>query len=839
LCIAVMGLPEQFCASPYPDSLFILNRAVHPCVVDVTSVGLCLLGLVVSVLTCLPRLKHAAALKKQGQQLKHGQQGISGLEAGYVVGATFVAVLHGTLAISSVVLRLPPFHIIFHVGLCASWLVVARLSLSCAKVHMPLDFRPFTFLLIIAYCWSLETTWSLYKETEGFPLPFQRSTIWTLLLQTVVSMLLANLDFKMNRGTWLGAVPPEGYAQLAGGETEDMETGKSTAGDEQHSWIVLFWGACKYVWPEDPWLQARAVFAFILLLSMRFLNLAVPILFKHMVDSFSKEEAGGSRTSYLAGWLPVYVLLYLGAALFQGGAGGGTVGIISNLRSFIWVPVGQDAYRRISLHVFSHVMDLDLGFHLTRKTGEVIKQIERGTNAMQNILSTVMFSILPTCIDVLAASTYLAQALEPSIAITTFITVGSYIPITIIITEWRGTLRREMNNTDQVKSARATDALLNYETVKYFTNEEHERSQYARAIDNYQKAEFKSVTSINVLNTVQSTIMWVGVSMGLLVCSKGVSKGELSVGDVVLFLSLMAQLYAPLNFFGTYYRVIQQYMIDMENLWQLLGKRTNIEDKPGAKDLVVQRGDVAYQNVTYEYEPGSVVLQNVSFTVPGGHTIAFVGATGAGKSSITRLIFRFYDVTKGAVCIDGMDIRDVTQQSLRRAVGMVPQDIVLFNDTIMQNIRYGCLDASDDDVIKAAEAACIHEAITTRFPRGYDTVVGERGLRLSGGEKQRVAFARALLKNPHILVLDEATSALDTLTERKIQVALHSLRKARTTLIVAHRLSTIVDANIIAVLHLGEVAELGTHQELLSKGGLYADMWQKQLTGLSGEGSSS
>ncbi|KAF5841997.1 hypothetical protein DUNSADRAFT_9878 [Dunaliella salina] len=629
---------------------------------------------------------------------------------------------------------------------------------------------------------------------EGFPLPFQRATIWTLLLQTVVSTLLANLDFKMNRGTWFGAVPPEGYAQLAGSEAEDVETGKGKAGDEQHSWIVLFWGACKYVWPEDPWLQARAVFAFILLLSMRFLNLAVPILFKHMVDSFSKEEAGGSRASYLGGWLPVYVLLYLGAALFQGGAGGGTVGVISNLRSYIWVPVGQDAYRRISLHVFSHVMDLDLGFHLNRKTGEVIKQVERGTNAMQNILSTVMFSILPTCIDVLAASTYLAQALEPSIAITTFITVGSYIPITIIITEWRGTLRREMNNTDQVKSARATDALLNYETVKYFTNEEHERCQYAKAIDNYQKAEFRSVTSINVLNTVQSTIMWIGVSMGLLVCSKGVSKGELSVGDVVLFLSLMAQLYAPLNFFGTYYRVIQQYMIDMENLWQLLGKRTNIEDQPGAKDLTVQQGCASGWDIFPAYSVG------------------------------------FYDVTKGAICIDGVDIRDVTQQSLRRAVGMVPQGI---------NIRYGRLDASDDDVVKAAEAACIHEAITTRFPKGYDTVVGERGLRLSGGEKQRVAFARALLKNPHILVLDEATSALDTLTERKIQAALHSLRKSRTTLIVAHRLSTIVDANIIAVLHLGVVTELGAHQELLSKGGLYADMWQKQLTGLSGEGSSS
>ncbi|GFR40137.1 hypothetical protein Agub_g693, partial [Astrephomene gubernaculifera] len=523
-----------------------------------------------------------------------------------------------------------------------------------------------------------------------------------------------------------------------------------------------------------------------------------------------------------------WVALYLGAVFFQGGAGGGIVGFINNVRSYLWIPVSQDAYRRISIRVFDHVMSLDLSFHLRRKTGEVTKVVDRGTSAMQNILSTILFNVLPQIFDVLAAATYLAQALEPTIAIIVFFTVGSYIPLTIAITEWRAKLRREMNSTDQIKSARATDALLNYETVKYFTNEKHESQCYAASIAAYQSAEFRSLSSINLLNVVQSGIMFAGIASGLLVCAGGVASHVLTVGDAVLFLSLMAQLYGPLNFFGSYYRTIQQYMIDMENLLELLGRRGGVQDAPTARELVVAKGELVFDDVCFQYDAGQVVLRHVSFRGAGGRTLALVGATGSGKSTITRLIFRFYDVGSGAVRIDGQDVREVTQHSLRRAVGMVPQDTVLFNDTILHNIRYGNLAATDEEVHEAAKLACIHDTIVNRFPKGYDTVVGERGLRLSGGEKQRVAFARALLKNPAMLVLDEATSALDTLTEKRIQTALADLRASRTTVIVAHRLSTIADADLIVVLSGGQVVQQGSHAALLAEGGLYEQMWARQ-----------
>eukprot|EP00878_Enallax_costatus_P013753 GHUV01014384.1.p1 GENE.GHUV01014384.1~~GHUV01014384.1.p1 ORF type:complete len:619 (+),score=130.70 GHUV01014384.1:1438-3294(+) len=460
-----------------------------------------------------------------------------------------------------------------------------------------------------------------------------------------------------------------------------------------------------------------------------------------------------------------------------------------------------------------------------------------GSISWWELLLAVYFGVMLLCdtscchlqvVDMLAAATYLAGALEPWVALIVFITIGSYIPLTIIVTEWRGNFRREMNRTENARSARVTDALLNWETVKYFTNEPLEQQKYGEAIDQYQGAEYRFLSSLNVLNVVQSLIMFLGISCGVLACTAGVSQGVLTVGDTVLFLTLMAQLYGPLNFFGTYYRVIQQYMIDMENLLQLLDTPGKVVDAPNAPDLVLSNGTVEFQDVSFGYEPGLSVLKGVSFKVPGGSTVAFVGATGSGKSTLTRLLFRFFDVSAGNILVDGQDLRAINQSSLRRVIGMVPQDCVLFNDTIRYNIRYGRIAATDAEVEEVADAACIHEPITTRFPKGYDTVVGERGLRLSGGEKQRVAFARALLKNPPLLVLDEATSALDTITEKKIQASLAAKASNRTTFIVAHRLSTISDADLIVVLKEGLVAEMGSHNELLAAGGLYAELWSKQ-----------
>ncbi|KAL6753380.1 mitochondrial half-size ABC transporter [Haematococcus lacustris] len=833
------------------DSGFVIaGVAITPCLVESCSGCLVLFGLALTLVLNAGRLRQAAELRRS-KAIVPGPIGRTGPELGAITATGFIALLHLLHLGAALALHLPLWHCLLHGCLAATWGLAAILHVWASKVHVALDMRALAGCSLLMYGWALQSYWSLYRAASGFPLPYQRSTIWTLLLQTLVTAIICTTDYLRFRRK---VTPPEGYQQLATGDVEAgkpgaLATSFSTPAPLQHSWLALFWDACTYVWPEDPWLQLRAITAFALLLSMRVLNLAVPILYKKLVDALAglqqanepgaAEQQGSATQAWLLwGWLSAWVPLYLVAILFQGGAGGGMVGVINNLRQLMWIPVSQDAYRRISLRIFKHVMDLDLGFHLSRKTGEVTKQVDRGTNAMQNILATILFSILPTCIDVLTASTYLAQALEPTIALTVFVTVGSYIPVTILITEWRTTLRREMNRTDQAQAARVTDALLNWETVKYFTNEQHEHAAYAAAIADYQSAEFKSQASINLLNSVQSGIMWIGITLGLLVCSKGVRDGELTVGDVVLFLSLMAQLYGPLNWFGAYYRTISQYVIDLENLFQLLEKQGAVRDAEGAPTLAIKSGEVQFNDVTFQYENNHPVLRNVSFTAPGGSTLAFVGATGSGKSTITRLVFRFYDVTSGAIRVDGQDIRHVTQGSLRKAVGMVPQDCVLFNDTILHNIRYGNLSASDEQVQEAAQAACIHEAITTRFPKGYDTMVGERGLRLSGGEKQRVAFARALLKNPAILVLDEATSALDTLTERRIQAALAAMRSSRTTLIVAHRLSTIVDADTIVVLRLGQVEEIGSHSELLARQGLYHEMWTKQASGASADNDS-
>ncbi|RMZ56656.1 hypothetical protein APUTEX25_002745, partial [Auxenochlorella protothecoides] len=602
--------------------------------------------------------------------------------------------------------------------------------------------------------------------------------------------------------------------------------------NRKHSWVSLLAIAAKYMWPEDVWLQVRASVCVLLVVAIRLLNLAVPFLYKKVVDEFAAFSARthAQPPTHYTFWETFYpyVAAYIVVYFFQGGAGGGSVGIISNLRSFLWIPISQNSYRRATLDIFTHVLDMDLTFHLHRKTGELLRIMDRGTNSIQTMLSTVVFSIGPSISDIAAASIYIALSLKFWIAIIVFVTLGGYIPVTIYLTMWRGKFRRELNRLDNAVRAKAADALLNYETVKYFGNEGFERATFARAIDDFQVEDFRLQASLNLVNVAQSFMIFAGLAAGLLVCTQGIADGSLSVGDAVLFVTLMQQLYAPLNFFGTYYRVIQQSMIDMENMFELLAKQPSINDSPGATDLAVTQHDVSFKDVSFEYHAGTRVLSNVSFAIPAGKTVALVGATGSGKSTILRLLFRFYDPSAGGIYVGGKDISHVTQASLRAVIGVVPQDTVLFNDTVRYNIAYARPDASQEDIEAAASAACIDEVIKTKFPMGYDTVVGERGLRLSGGEKQRVAFARAILKNPAILVLDEATSSLDGLTEARIQASLAAQRADRSVLIVAHRLSTVADADAIVVLAEGQVVERGSHAQLLECGGLYARMWRRQ-----------
>ncbi|CAL5222423.1 g4785 [Coccomyxa viridis] len=609
---------------------------------------------------------------------------------------------------------------------------------------------------------------------------------------------------------------------------------EAPAKKKKKPWYELMWTAIVYVWPKTPILQLRACLCVLLLAVMRLLNLAVPILYRNMVNILS-DAAIAASSKNPSGWQPTFwnvfypiVFLYMLASFFQGGAGTGSSGMLNNARSYLWIPIGQNAFRSISVDMFQKAMDLDLRWHLMRKTGEVTRIMDRGTSSIQQVLSTVLFSIVPQLFDVVAACIFISAELQVWIAIIVLITLGSYVPLTVILTELRVKYRRDMNLYDNARGARVTDALLNYETVKVFGNEEYERDALDQCIVKYQDVEYKLMASLNGLNVLQSIIIFSGLIAGLMVCVKGVADGKLTVGDAVLFITLMQQLYAPLNYFGSYYRTIQRQLIDMENCFELLATNAGLTDKPDAKDIVTSKCSIEFRDVSFSYVADSPVIKDISFTCPGGQTLALVGATGSGKSSALRLIFRFYDPTSGAVYMDGQNIADVTQASLRTHMGFVPQDTVLFNDTILHNIRYGRPDATDEEVHEAAKAASIHDSIVGRFPQQYDTIVGERGLRLSGGEKQRVAFARAILKNPRILLLDEATSSLDSLTERRIQESLSSLRSDQTTIIVAHRLSTVMDADIIIVMQEGTIAEQGRHSELIQRGGLYAEMWQRQ-----------
>uniref|UniRef100_A0A0C9QIE0 ATP-binding cassette sub-family B member 6 n=1 Tax=Fopius arisanus TaxID=64838 RepID=A0A0C9QIE0_9HYME len=575
-----------------------------------------------------------------------------------------------------------------------------------------------------------------------------------------------------------------------------------------------------FLWPKtDCLLQLRVLFCFALLIAGRVINLYVPIYNKKIVDSM---------TTDILKFRWDLILIYVAFKFLQGGGTGG-MGVLNNLRSFLWIKIQQYTTREVEVELFRHLHSLSLRWHLSRKTGEVLRIMDRGTDSINNLLNYILFSIVPTIVDILVAVIFFVSAFNKWFGLIVFTTMILYIITTILITEWRTKFQRRMNLADNARNARSVDSLLNFETVKYYGAEHYEVSSYREAIFKYQVEEWQSIVTLNILNTVQNVIVCAGLLGGSLLCLQEiVYEKTLTIGDYVLFASYIIQLYVPLNFFGTYYRAIQKNFVDMENMFELLRQEQEVIDAPGAGPLIVKHGHVEFSGVSFGYVPEKIILKNVSFTAPAGKTIALVGPSGAGKSTIMRLLFRFYDVDEGSISIDGQNVKTVKQESLRNAIGVVPQDTVLFNNTIKYNIQYGRIDAPEADVIAASKSADIHDKILT-FPEQYETQVGERGLRLSGGEKQRVAIARTMLKAPKIVLLDEATSALDTRTERNIQAALNRICVNRTTIIIAHRLSTIIHADEILVLKDGEIVERGKHEELISFGGAYHDMWQAQL----------
>ncbi|XP_034664606.1 ATP-binding cassette sub-family B member 6, mitochondrial [Drosophila subobscura] len=582
-----------------------------------------------------------------------------------------------------------------------------------------------------------------------------------------------------------------------------------------------------YLWPKkDLALQIAVLICIMMLIAGRVIKLFLPIYRKMLVDSLTIEPI-------IFRW--DFVLIYVALSFLQGG-GTGTMGLFNNLRTFLWIRVQQYTTREIEIDLFRHLHQLSLRWHLQRKTGEVLRVMDRGTDSINNLLNYIVFSITPTILDLLVAVAFFIYAFNWWFGLIVFLTMFLYIASTIAITEWRTKYQRRMNMADNEQRARSVDSLLNFETVKYYGAENYEVDCYREAILKYQKEEFLSMLTLNMLNTAQNIILCLGLLAGSLLCVYLVVQHQtLTVGDFVLFSTYLMELYMPLNWFGTYYRAIQKNFVDMENMFELLREDEEIVDAPGCAPLLTAGGGIEFSNVTFGYTPEKIVLRNVNFTVPAGKTVAIVGPSGAGKSTIMRLLFRFYDVQTGAILIDGQNIKLVQQQSLRKAIGVVPQDTVLFNNTIFYNIEYAKLGASDEAVYEAARAADIHEKILS-FPDRYETKVGERGLRLSGGEKQRVAIARTLLKAPIIVLLDEATSALDTHTERNIQAALARVCANRTTIIVAHRLSTIIHADEILVLQEGSIVERGRHEQLVQRGdGIYADMWQQQLKNLDAE----
>src|SRR5882724_743198 len=585
--------------------------------------------------------------------------------------------------------------------------------------------------------------------------------------------------------------------------------------------LVHLW---PYIWPSDRAdLKRRVVYATVLLLAAKLATVAVPFTFKWAVDALTGEAKPPDAA-------PAWALWMFAAPILLTVAYGGTrvvMALLTQVRDGIFAKVAMHAVRKLAYLTFEHMHLLSLRFHLERKTGGLTRVLERGRNAIETIVRMVILQLLPTIVELGLIVGVLLWMFDWRYVLIIGITVVLYMAFTYFATEWRIGIRRKMNDSDSDANTKAIDSLLNYETVKYFVAEEREAQRYDRTMARYEDASVKAYTSLAVLNAGQAAIFTAGLTAAMVLCVIGIRAGTNTVGDFVMINAMMIQLYVPLNFMGMVYREIKQAVVDIELMFSILAREAEIEDNPGAQPLAIPKGAIKFEDVRFAYDPGRQILKGLSFEVPAGNTVAIVGPSGAGKSTISRLLFRFYDVTGGRITIDGQDIRDVTQTSLRSAIGMVPQDTVLFNDTIRYNIRYGRWDANDAEVEEAARLAQI-DGFIRMAPDGYETEVGERGLKLSGGEKQRVAIARTVLKAPPILVLDEATSALDSHTEKEIQDALERVSRGRTTLVIAHRLSTIVGADEIIVLDQGVIAERGTHHQLLLKNGLYAGMWNRQ-----------
>ena len=603
--------------------------------------------------------------------------------------------------------------------------------------------------------------------------------------------------------------------------TENPRRSGGIAGGNLVATLVSLW---PYMWPADRRdLKARVIFATVLLFVAKLATIAVPFTFKWATDALT-----GSGTAPIAAdnWLA----WVFAAPIVMTLAYGGTrilMGLLTQWRDGIFAKVAMNAVRQLAMLTFEHMHLLSLRFHLERKTGGLTRVLERGRNAIETIVRMVLLQLAPTVVELALIVAVLLLHFDWRYVAAIAATVALYMLFTYYATEWRINIRRRMNDSDSDANAKAIDSLLNYETVKYFSAEAREAQRYDRSMARYEDASVKAYVSLAVLNAGQAVIFTIGLTATMALCALGVKQGTNTVGDFVMINAMMIQLYTPLNFMGMVYREIKQAVIDIEIMFSLLARKPEITDSPAAQPLHVRKGTIRFENVSFCYEAARPILMNLSFDVGPGRTVAIVGPSGAGKSTISRLLFRFYDVTGGRILIDDQDIRDVTQTSLRAAIGMVPQDTVLFNDTIRYNIRYGCWDASDAEVEEAARQAQIDDFIRGA-PRGYETEVGERGLKLSGGEKQRVAIARTILKSPSVLLLDEATSALDSHTERDIQDELDRVAENRTTLVIAHRLSTIVNADEILVLDRGAIIERGTHRELLARDGLYASMWNRQ-----------
>ncbi|MCA1457960.1 ABC transporter ATP-binding protein/permease [Bradyrhizobium sp. BRP22] len=579
-----------------------------------------------------------------------------------------------------------------------------------------------------------------------------------------------------------------------------------------------------YIWPGDRAdLKMRVAWSMVLLLVAKLATLSVPFTFKWAIDALNGTPSAPVQSSNWTMWLIASPLL------MTVGYGGVRIlmAVLTQWRDGIFARVAMHAVRRLAYLTFVHMHELSLRFHLERKTGGLTRILERGRTGIETIVRMVILQLIPTVVEVALLTVILLWQFDWRYVGVVLITVAAFMYYTYVATEWRIEIRRKMNDSDTEANTKAIDSLLNYETVKYFGAEAREAERYDRSMERYEQASIKTYTSLAVLNAGQAVIFTAGLTAIMLLCAIGIRNGTNTVGDFVLVNAMMIQLYQPLNFMGMVYREIKQAIIDIEKMFGVLARKPEVKDVPDAKPLLVTAGSVRFEDVRFAYEPDRPILKGLSFEVPAGKTVAIVGPSGAGKSTISRLLFRLYDVSGGRILIDGQDIRDVTQTSLRASIGMVPQDTVLFNDTIRYNIRYGRWDATDAEVEQAARLAQI-DAFIRMSPKGYETQVGERGLKLSGGEKQRVAIARTVLKAPPILVLDEATSALDSHTEHEIQAALERVSRNRTSLVIAHRLSTIVGADEIIVLDQGRIAERGTHPRLLAQGGLYASMWNRQ-----------